>query len=804
MSSAREMKLRGIKLMLLTSFVLLTGSAFAKDVANSKSDSMQQRLAELSQKLEKQRQAMNIPGMAIAVVKDDKVIMAEGFGLSDLEQQIKVTPETLFAIGSSSKAFTATLVGMQVDDKKMEWDAPITEYLPYLKYQLANDEEVTIRDMLSHRSGFARNDLLWANGQVGRDKILRTSINAEPFSGYHEKFNYNNVMFLGAGVASAKVVDTDWDSLLEERLLKPLGMNNTSSRLAVTKKSPMLSQGYMWQDEAQSHEHQTMKDLANIAPAGAINSNVLDMAQWLKFQLNNGEVNGKQLISQAALKETHSSQVSLAETIKYGMGWFLREWQGQPVIEHGGNIAGFGAQVAFLPESDLGFVLLTNVTATPLQQASMNIVWETLLGKEEPVKAGKPKVAADSHEQYFGDYIANFGPFKDTIFAVSDKDGQLHVNVPGQMNYALKEPNADGLWVFAVTDTISVSFEKNAAGKVSAMRMQQGGMNFEIPRKGVPISPEIDPQALQIFLGAYESSVFKGTIKAIIQNHRLALDVPNQMIFELNLPNEKGERSFRIKSDMKAVFETNDSDQVSAVKIYSGEKLIDTAKRVAGEVEALPTVADILKLRKTEARKKAFAKAGGIQMHGTVNFVNSGLKGKVVASTKGKDNLLVNMDLGEFGYIRTAINSEGGSTDGIQQYQALLGKYLEQARKEHFASSIDWKDFYQDIKVVGTAEVDGVKTFIINLKSGDLPTVTVYVDSQTGDVLKRNVNQLVPMIGSIPMTFTFEDYREVKGLRIPFKTTVKNPMMGKLVMEQERVETNLDLKPEIFVIEDSE
>ncbi len=805
MSIARNIKFKAIKVMLLIGVVLYAGSVFSDTPATITAKDMQSRLGKLSQKLEQKRQELHIPGMAIAVVKGNKVIMAEGFGLSDLEKNIKVTPETLFAIGSTSKAFTATLVGMQVDDKKMAWDAPITDYISYLKYSLADkDEQVTIRDMLSHRSGFTRNDILWANGKVDRDTILRASINAEPYSGYHEKFNYNNVMFLGVGVASAQQSKTDWDSLLEARLLKPLGMSNTTSRFDQAQLDPNLSQGYIWREESKDYQHQTMQDLTNIAPAGAINSNVLDMAKWLKFQLNNGVVDGKRLISEEALKETHTPQISLAKSIHYGLGWFVREWNGQPVIEHGGNIAGFGAQVAFLPESNLGFVLLTNVTATPLQQASMNIVWDTLLGDEKPQDATKVASNVSGHDQYFGDYIANFGPFKDATFTVSDTNGTLHVNVPGQTNYALKEPNEKGLWLFELTDTISVSFDKDANGHVTAMRMQQAGMNFEIPRKGVVIKPEIDPQALQPFIGSYQSDTFKGIIKAVIQNHRLALDVPGQMVFELQLPNDKQERLFRINADMKAVFDKNKSEQVTAIKIYKGEQLIDTATRIESEVEVLPTLDDILALRKTEQRKKAYAKAGNIELNGKVNFVHSGLVGKIQTAAKGKDSLLVNMDLGDYGYIRTAFNSDGGASDGIQQYRELQGKYLDQARADHFAADVDWRDFYQSIKVTGSEVLGESKAYRVQLKNEGLPTVVLYVDAKTGDVLKRKSSQLVPIVGSIPMTYTFSDYRDIDGLRIPFKSTMENQMMGKLVMELDTVDTNVDIPADKFVVKESD
>ena len=187
--------------------------------------------------------------------------------------------------------------------------------------------------------------------------------------------SYNPAMF------STVEAKQSWDELLEAKIFMPLGMSNATSIFEKAQQHPLMAKGYTWKEVEQVHERLPMRNLNRIAPAGGINANVLDMANWVRLHLNHGEFDGKRLISEEQLNETHSPQIKIADGMAYGMGWFLRSWEGKKVVEHGGNIDGFGAQVAMLPEENIGFVLLTNLTASPLQQMSVNMVWDHLQGK---------------------------------------------------------------------------------------------------------------------------------------------------------------------------------------------------------------------------------------------------------------------------------------------------------------------------------------------------------------------------------------------------------------------------------------
>lgn len=788
-----------IKQAIITFFyfttLMLTLLFSAKSIA--KNDVAHSKINELIDVLEKKRIEHHIPGMAISVVKDNKVILAQGFGLMDLDKKIPVTSDTLFSIGSSSKAFTATMLGMMVDQEKLDWDQLVTDQLPEYQFKVNGELlPITYRDMLAHRTGYTRNDLLWANGQASREKILATATLAEPVDEFRKNFYYNNVMYLAAGEAMAQVAGQSWDQLLDDMLLRPLGMSNSTSVHENALSNPKISQGYQWNEEAKQHDLLPRRNLNNVSPAGGIYSNVNDMAQWVRFQLNQGKVShaqdSEQLISIKQLKQTHNSQINITGGVDYGLGWMLRKWQNQNVVEHGGNIDGYAAQVALLPESNLGFVLLTNVTATPLQQESMGIVWEHFVDTavEKTSQTGSTGI---NYQDYVGEYRANFGPFKDAIFTFLVKeDGIPALDVPGQTVYELLDPDVSGKWFFKLTNTISISFERDESNEVVVMRMQQNGADFELPRKGYEIKPEVDVSTFNQFLGLYDSKKLNGKIRAFIQNHRLTMDVPNQMAYELHLPDENGFRQFRIKPDTSVKFVTDESGEVTAVELYvNKERLVETVPKVENLNEVqLPTLKDVMALRKTTETLEALKNNSGFMLSGEVNVKSSGITGRV--TTKFDDDMSVSqvMDFGVFGKTVNVVNKDTGATYGIGPYRELKGKYLKQAQRDSPAVSIDWEKYYDEIKVLALTEVNDKEVIEVRLKEEGLPATTAYVDRNTGDVLQWKMRLLIPSVGSVNVSVDYDDFRNQHDMRMPFKATINNPMMGEIEIKYDEFKAN--------------
>jgi CubicO group peptidase (beta-lactamase class C family) len=357
--------------------------------APSTTSTLEARLERLAAEIERNRIDQHAPGAAVAVVRRGEVIFARGFGLAKVAGKTPVTPETRFFIGSTTKAFTATLIGMLVDEGKMSWDDPVDKHLPYFKLAVDSKDpadRATVRDLLSHRTGFPRMSMLSANGALSPEEILRQASQAEPFSPFRQRFHYNNEQYLAAGWAAAAAGGRAWDELARSRILDPLGMKNTETSFRRASAMADLARGYTWHKETESLEETQWTDrgeisaLDAIAPAGSISSTVLDMAKWLRFLLAKGEVNGRALIKAETLAETWTRQIAVNGSLGYGMGWMLRDGGGQRLILHEGNVPGYSALVALLPESELGVVVLVNQNTSLLGGLAINLVPSILLG----------------------------------------------------------------------------------------------------------------------------------------------------------------------------------------------------------------------------------------------------------------------------------------------------------------------------------------------------------------------------------------------------------------------------------------
>jgi CubicO group peptidase (beta-lactamase class C family) len=321
-----------------------------------------------------------IPGMAVAVIKDDEIVFAKGYGVRDINTGVAVDEQSVFAIGSASKAFTATVLAMLVDEGKLKWDDKVTEYLPYFQlYDPYVTKEFTVRDLLVHRSGLARSDFLWYSTGYDREEIVKRVRHVESAYSFRAGFGYQNVMYLAAGQVAAAITGKSWDDLIKERIFLPLGMSN--SYTSVTELEGLENQAYPHLKSGDKAERVNWRNIDNVAPAGSINSNVIDMAQWVRLNLGGGKYAGKELIGEANIKQLHGSQhlipldsefityynmMGQPNLFTYGLGWFVFDYKGEKYIWHGGAIDGMYAQVAFFPAQKLGIVALSNLSGGQL------------------------------------------------------------------------------------------------------------------------------------------------------------------------------------------------------------------------------------------------------------------------------------------------------------------------------------------------------------------------------------------------------------------------------------------------------
>ncbi len=775
---------------------------------------LEPRLARLCDALEQQLDTLHVPGIGFALVKDGEVLLARGFGCADLETRRPVDEETLFAIGSSTKGFTATLVGMLVDEGKLGWDDPIRRYLPYYDPAVQSDDpsaEVTLRDALSHRSGLSRNDVLWAAGLAPRETVLRAAARAEPMAAFRKEFHYNNVMFVAAGEVAATVAGKSWDELAHERILAPLGMraSNTSVRLAG--QDPRLALGYYWDEEKQGFEHVPMRNIDSVAAAGAINSNARDMAQWLRFLLARGVFAGERLISEEQLEATWTPAIEIGAGASYGLGWSLHEWRGEHVVEHGGNVDGFAAEVALLPDSNVGFALLMNVSSSPLQGTSQELVWNALFGEpaapapEAPageVSAPSSASPSEGFEPYLGTYVGNFFQFRDARFEVEVQNERLAVDVPGQMVFELLAPDAEGKRAFAlVPDQIQVSFERDASGAVVLLKMYQGGLAFELPREGAVFPIEVPLEELEPYLGAYQE-VGDKTIQVVIQNQHLALDYPGQTVYELRPPDDAGLWSFRMTQELGVEFHRGDDGRVESLTFHErGTERFCPRIDVPG-LEKPPTLEEILALRRAQEFEERLLALGGCRMRGTVRFVHAGAEGTVASTFQGTDRARDDVDLSPFGEEHAVLDgARAWSKSSFEPFRELEGKFLDEQRIAHPAALFgDWRKHFDSAQVIRTTLAAGRRQCVVQLRKGELEPLLLFVDAETGDVVKTEGHALARGIGSLSRTTTFEDWREVAGVRLPFRMITEDEATGRIVVQMESFESGLELPPDTFVL----
>jgi CubicO group peptidase (beta-lactamase class C family) len=352
--------------------------------------------ASIDRVMEEALRSWGAPGAALAIVRDDQVVYLKGFGVKDLSARAPVTPDTLFAIGSASKAFTTAAMAMLVDEGKMGWDDPVRRSLPSFRLSdpLAS-EMVTLRDLVTHRTGLTRHDLLWYGSPWSRDEIIRRIGSIPPTYPFRTAFQYQNIMFLTAGVAVGNATGSTWEEFTRRRIFDPLGMKTANFSTKDAEKSSDLAMPHV-KGPNNSVIAIPWRNIDNVGPAGSINASARELTAWLRLQVNGGVFEGKRLISPAAMREMHTPQMVVrlegrwklffpeSETtqLSYGLGWFISSYRGHRLVMHGGSIDGFRAQIILVPQSGLALAVLTNLGNTQLPEAAAYNVVDHLLGLE--------------------------------------------------------------------------------------------------------------------------------------------------------------------------------------------------------------------------------------------------------------------------------------------------------------------------------------------------------------------------------------------------------------------------------------
>ena len=446
-----------------------------------------------------------VPGLAVAVVKNDSVIFAKGYGVRALGAPEPVTPHSLFAVGSTSKAFTVAVLQQLEQEGKLRLDDPATQYLPSLQlYDPYVTRELTVRDLVTHRSGLPTANAVWYGTPYSREEILRRLRYRKPSASFRSTWQYQNEMFLAAGHVIAAVDGRSWDDAVKARLFTPLGMRASGTSVRELATMPDVAQPHLERDG--TVRRIPYRNIDNIAPAGSINSSVHDMAQWIRFQLAKGKWDGRQLLNEAAFDDARRPYMAMpsspfseltapgAQLVSYGMAWMLYGWNGRTIVEHSGGIDGMTAEVALVPEERLGLVILANLS-TVAPQVLQSYLLDSFFGAPKRDWTGEVSTKMAALEKAGADAMAKAerertkdsrptmplsayaGTYADSLYGdvvVREANGALQLTFLGNREARLEHWQFDTFqarWDDVILDKTMVQFFLDASGKVDRVRI---------------------------------------------------------------------------------------------------------------------------------------------------------------------------------------------------------------------------------------------------------------------------------------------------------------------------------------------
>ena len=547
-----------------------------------------------------------VPGLGISIVKDGKVIFSKGFGFRDVKKGLKVTPKTLFAIGSCSKAFTAVTMGILVDEGKLDWDKPVREYLPSFKLKDPfATEGMTPRDLVCHRSGLPRHDSMWYGSSATRKELFDRLQYLEPSRDFRTTYQYQNLMFMTAGYMVGKIAGTTWEKFVLDRIFGPLGMNDSNFSVEDSKKAPDFALPYMEKEDKVIEI--PFRNIDTVGPAGSINSNVIDMADWLLLNLEKGKFGEKQIISEESLREIHSPQMISSKSYKYdesfystyGMGWGITSYRGHLMLSHGGGIDGFTARVTFMPRDNIGMVIFTNMSGTPLPVIVAYNAYDRLLGldqipwnkrikdqrdkaKEEAEKAKKEKDkdrklnTKPSHP--LGDYAGDYEHPGYGVVAIK-KEGDRLKGVFNSISFDVKHYHYD---IFEMSNefldmTQKVSFFTDNKGNISSLSVQLEDSVEAIVFTKMPEKKMKERSFLEKFVGEYLLGEMTVTV-SLRGDNELVLFVPGQPKYEL-VPYKGTEFNLKNLTGYSVEFVVNEAGKVTEAKVTQPNGVFTAKKK---------------------------------------------------------------------------------------------------------------------------------------------------------------------------------------------------------------------------------
>jgi CubicO group peptidase (beta-lactamase class C family) len=445
----------------------------------------------------------HVPALAIAVVKDDSLVFAKGYGVIEIGKTTRADEHTRFAIGSTTKAMTSASLGMLVDEGKLRWDDRVIDYLPDFRlYDPYATRELTVRDLLTHRSGLASTDLLWAGPWTyTMPEMIRRLRYVKPASSFRSEWEYQNVVYAIGGTLIERVSGMSWETFVRTRIFAPLGMNETEPLVSAIKGKANVAVPHLLRND--TVRVVPVRSTDAIAPAGSVWSSVSDMSKWMRFILDSGRVGSQRLLKPETFRELIAPQIrapideypalrlAKPDFFSYGLGWFVQDYRGQAVWMHTGSIDGMCAIIGLIPDKRLGVYVLENLDHAELRHGLMYSVFDLYNGGPSrdwsrelhelfaALARARPPAAAVAHvesrpslplDKYVGTFVdSTYGSLQVTL-----ANGALQAQVadePPQRLEPVEYETFRSSATPAARQALTLTFVPDGAGNVSAVRL---------------------------------------------------------------------------------------------------------------------------------------------------------------------------------------------------------------------------------------------------------------------------------------------------------------------------------------------
>lgn len=517
-----------------------------------------------------------VPGVALAVVQDGKVIYAKGYGYRDLENKLPVTTATLFPIGSITKSFTALTFGILKNEGKVDWDQPVRTYLPeFQMYDPVASEQATPRDLFSHRTGLPRHDLVWYSSDFSREDLVSRLRYLKPNKGFRGAYQYNNLTVMTMGYLEGKVSGLGWEGAIREKIFAPLGMSHSDLSVSDLEKTADHALPYGLKKDVVTRV--PFHNIDAIGPAGSINSSVTDMSHYLIFQLGDGKCDGKPIVAESDLREMHSPQTAIPDPppafsmsglghLSYGLAWVVTAYRGHNLVWHNGGIDGFYALLSMLPDDHMGVVVLTNLPQGQTPEVLAYNVYDRLLGldplpwfdrfkdleakgkkQEEEAKKNKPtdRKTGTHPSHRLADYAGEYQNPGYGIVKVALKGDALELSLDSLRPFPVEHYHYDLFQVPEDSDSVAAGekfqFEMNKKGDIDRIAAAlEPALGEDIIFTRAP--EKIPTDVLQKLAGDY--LLGPQTVTFAVTGGVLRLTVPGQPVYEV-IPRK--ELSFDVK-----------------------------------------------------------------------------------------------------------------------------------------------------------------------------------------------------------------------------------------------------------------